>query len=388
MDGVPGGSFYSARLLIKGLIDKGYNTFILFYIKNPIMKSFLKENAKVLKPVYKKKKKILYKEDYGNKINSNKNILIKFFFEIFLKNTNRCKYIFYELYQLYYIVKTIKKNKIQIVHLNDGITTNRDGIIAAKLCGVKCIVHERKIRKYDNLDIFLSKFVNVIITISNSVYDNCLRYPINQKKLKKIYNPIKLNSFDPKKVKQIKDRNNNLPIISIIGNITPWKGQLKFLEAINIIYNTYHENKFMAMIIGGRINQEYYKKLKNYCMEKKIEKYVKFIDFVYDIENYMQACDIIVHASQKPEPFGRVVAEAISLGKIVIATNSGGPKEIIVHGKNGLLFEPQNANDLANKILDVLHGSFSVDRKKISEQVLKRFSLNRHIEKVVQHYNY
>ena len=28
MDGVPGGSFYSARLLIKGLIDKGYNTYI------------------------------------------------------------------------------------------------------------------------------------------------------------------------------------------------------------------------------------------------------------------------------------------------------------------------------------------------------------------------
>ena len=45
----------------------------------------------------------------------------------------------------YYIIKTIKKNKIKIVHLNDGITSNRDGIIAAKLCGVKCIVHERQI---------------------------------------------------------------------------------------------------------------------------------------------------------------------------------------------------------------------------------------------------
>ena len=97
MDGVPGGSFYSARLLIKGLSAKGYNAFILFYIQNPIMESFSNVNARVLRPIYKKRKRKSFGNDSRDKINSNRDILIIFFTKIISKYANKCRYIFYEL---------------------------------------------------------------------------------------------------------------------------------------------------------------------------------------------------------------------------------------------------------------------------------------------------
>ncbi len=384
MDGVPGGSFYSARLLIKGLIVKGYKVSILFYINNPIMESFSNAKARVLRPIYKKKKRKIFGNDNRDKKKPNKNIFLMYYLKIFIKIANRCIFIYYESYQFFFIFKTIKKNKIQIVHLNDCITSNRDGIIAEKLCGFKCIVHERKIRKYGRLDIFLSKFIDVVVSISNSVYENCVKYSIRSKQIIRIYNPIIKTNIDPIKVNEIREKYNNLMILSVIGNIIPWKGQLTFLQAIDIIFHQYGIKNFKALIIGGVMNHDYYQQLKNFCKDNRIEHLVEFINFITDIENYMQASDIVIHTSNKPEPFGRVVVEALVLGKKVIASDQGGPNEIIEPGKNGLLFDTQNPEELAHKIIHIFGGNFNIDGDIVAKDILERFSLDRHVEKVIR----
>ena len=384
MDGVPGGSFYSARLLIKGLIDKGYNTYILFYIQNPIMESFANSRSTVLRPIYKKRKREICKNDARDNINSNRIKLIMDYSKFFLKYANKCKFIFYEFYQVYYIVKTIKKNKIDIVHLNDGITSNRDGIIASKLCGVKCIVHERKIRQYNRFDIFISKFIDVVVAISNSVYKNCVKYSIRSKQTVRIYNPVSKTNIDPIKVKEIREKYNNLMIFSEIGNIIPWKGQMTFLQAVDIIVHRHGINNFRALIIGGVMNHDYFQKLNKFCKDNQIENFVEFINFVTDIENYMQASDIVIHTSNKPEPFGRVIVEALALGKKVIASDQGGPNEIIEPGKNGLLFNTQNPEELARKIMHIIDGKFNIDGDIVAKDILKRFSLDCHVKKVIR----
>jgi glycosyltransferase involved in cell wall biosynthesis len=51
--------------------------------------------------------------------------------------------------------------------------------------------------------------------------------------------------------------------------------------------------------------------------------------------------DVVVHAAIEPEPFGRVVLEAMALGRPVIATALGGPVEIIQDGISGFLVPPR-----------------------------------------------
>jgi glycosyltransferase involved in cell wall biosynthesis len=77
-------------------------------------------------------------------------------------------------------------------------------------------------------------------------------------------------------------------------------------------------------------------------------------DFRKDVYDVFSSLDVVVHASTSPEPFGRVIIEAMALGKPVIATALGGPLEIIEHGHNGLLIEPGDPVALAEAIITLV----------------------------------
>jgi glycosyltransferase involved in cell wall biosynthesis len=68
----------------------------------------------------------------------------------------------------------------------------------------------------------------------------------------------------------------------------------------------------------------------------------------------MAACDIICHTSRVPEPFGMVVIEAMSLGKPVIATQGGGPSEIIAGPDQGILVPPDDPAALAAALISLI----------------------------------
>ena len=72
--------------------------------------------------------------------------------------------------------------------------------------------------------------------------------------------------------------------------------------------------------------------------------------FIEDIRPYMWASDIFVLPSKKPEPFGVVLIEAMASGLASIATEAGGPIDIIKDGVNGCLVEINSAKDIAKKI--------------------------------------
>jgi glycosyltransferase involved in cell wall biosynthesis len=72
-----------------------------------------------------------------------------------------------------------------------------------------------------------------------------------------------------------------------------------------------------------------------------------------NVPEWMQAMDVVVHASER-EPFGIVVIEAMSLGKPVVATQPGGPKEIITNDFDGQLVTWNKPDELAEAILKYL----------------------------------
>jgi len=80
---------------------------------------------------------------------------------------------------------------------------------------------------------------------------------------------------------------------------------------------------------------------------------VRFAGFQSNVPEWMQAMDVIVHASDR-EPFGIVVIEAMALGKPVVAGAAGGPAEIITDGVDGALVPFGDAAGLARAILRYL----------------------------------
>ena len=76
--------------------------------------------------------------------------------------------------------------------------------------------------------------------------------------------------------------------------------------------------------------------------------------FKQDIANYVNALAIQIHASVAPEPFGRVLLEAMALEKPLVASGDGAVPEILVDGVTGFLFPPNDPDALAARLRELL----------------------------------
>jgi glycosyltransferase involved in cell wall biosynthesis len=102
----------------------------------------------------------------------------------------------------------------------------------------------------------------------------------------------------------------------------------------------------------------------------------------------MNTWDVVVHASVRPEPFGRVILEGMLLGKPVIATAAGGVPELIDDGRTGFLVPPGNASALADCLRRVL--SAPDDARAIGARARdwarQNFSLARQVSEMSEIY--
>jgi glycosyltransferase involved in cell wall biosynthesis len=64
----------------------------------------------------------------------------------------------------------------------------------------------------------------------------------------------------------------------------------------------------------------------------------------------MAVCDLVAHTSTAPEPFGRVIVEAMLCGTPVVAAQAGGAVELVEPGINGFLVPPGEPHQLAEVI--------------------------------------
>ena len=88
-----------------------------------------------------------------------------------------------------------------------------------------------------------------------------------------------------------------------------------------------------------------------------LENRVKFLGFRSDIPQLMAMCDLVAHTSTAPEPFGRVIVEAMLCGKPVVAAQAGGAMELVEDGVNGFLVTPGEPQELARVINNCLQES-------------------------------
>ena len=159
-----------------------------------------------------------------------------------------------------------------------------------------------------------------------------------------VYNGFDFNKFDRIKIEEAKAVRSQLgiedaPLVGLFSRLSYWKGQHILLEAIKEL------PQVRAILVGTALfgEEEYVGELKTLSAIPELEGRVHWLGFRDDIPTLMKACDIIVHASTEPEPFGRVIVEGQLAQKPTIATAAGGALELIEDGKNGCLFPAGDA---------------------------------------------
>jgi glycosyltransferase involved in cell wall biosynthesis len=136
-------------------------------------------------------------------------------------------------------------------------------------------------------------------------------------------------------------------VFGMFCQVLPWKGVREFAEAAISLARERGDVSFLMTGDATFSGQErYFEDIKRRVRESGFEGRILFTGFRRDVARILSCVDAVVSASIN-EPLGQTLLQAMAVGKPVIATRSGGPLEIVVHGETGLLVEPGAVQDLA-----------------------------------------
>ena len=261
-------------------------------------------------------------------------------------------------------------NKINIVHARSRAP--------AWSCYLACILTNRifvttfhgtynfknKFKKFYNSIMLRSKLT---IAGSNFIFghinENYHEFLNKKKKLRVIFRGINIDYFNQKNISILKQEklkkewnlDPNKFTILMPGRLTAWKGQEKFIEALNILLEDYNITNFQAILLGSDQGRKVYsKKLLSLVERYSLTKKIKFIDHCREMPLAYSLADVVVSASVEPEAFGRVAVESQSMGKPIIASNIGGSKETVLNKKSGFLYKHDDPRELAKNLNTVI----------------------------------
>ena len=199
--------------------------------------------------------------------------------------------------------------------------------------------------------------------IFNHINENYSEYLNKNKKLRVIFRGINVDYFNQKNISLLKQEKlkkewgleANKFIILMPGRLTYWKGQEKFIDALNILVEDYGVTNFQAILLGSDQGRKVYsKKLLSLAERYSLTKKIKFLNHCLDMPLAYSLADVVVSASIEPEAFGRVSVESQSMGKPIIASNIGGSKETILNKKSGFLYKHDDPRELAKNLNTVM----------------------------------
>lgn len=292
------------------------------------------------------------------------------------------------------VTQLIRHIKPVILHTN----TSRMHIIVSvvgRILRIPTVCHMRWIPIHSKLEVrFVSSFIKVFrpytISISNIVSTtyHLDKYSKNQTISNGVICP-QVNSDKVKTIRQQHNINNTSKVLLSIGRIEPWKGQLFVLHAVSLIKNKYPN--IVLLIVGdesfsGEAN--YKEVLTNYVETHNLTRNVIFTGHVTNPYDYMATADIIYHSSITPEPFGRVVVEAMALKKPIIASSTGGPTEIIQNGYDGILCDFKDVQKVAEHTFHLLEDSQYYQQivKNAFQSVCDKYTIDTHSKKIEDFY--
>jgi glycosyltransferase involved in cell wall biosynthesis len=195
--------------------------------------------------------------------------------------------------------------------------------------------------------------------ISRSIADDASRVLGRSIPVTVVYNGIDTARWTPRGPSLDLDRLASLPPaapgvvrVGLIATMARWKGHDVFLQAMALLQS---RPTIRGYVIGGSIyrtddSQQSVPRLREMAERLGVSNAVGFTGYVDDPVAAMRALDIVVHASTLPEPFGRVIVEAMATERAMISTATGGASELFEPERSGVAVPPGDGGALAAAI--------------------------------------
>lgn len=280
---------------------------------------------------------------------------------------------------------------VQCIHQNNGFDVS--AVLVARLLGVPILAYQRG-REWNSPAVrFVCRFVDLFLANSQATRDILLGLGIPSARIRVVYPPVDVALFSPVGSGEARQRREfevgpDQRTFGIIGSLRERKGHRVFLRAAARVMRAVPGAR--AFVIGEAAPKDaaYRQELLHLAADLGIQDRVTFTGFRSDVKELIQLLDVVAVPSVKPEPFGRVIIEAMAMGKPVVASRAGGPPEIITHEENGLLVPPHEDEPLAGAIARLLSDRefAAAVAARGQHDARRRFSLPAHVETMQEIY--
>jgi glycosyltransferase involved in cell wall biosynthesis len=233
---------------------------------------------------------------------------------------------------------------------------------AALLTGRPCILQSGGVGRPPDIVERLAYRLGPSLVIANSEFTrrSLTEAGVPAKRVVMVHRGVDLKQVQPDPESRTSVREefgipDRAPVVLMATRLQRGKGVHVFLDAAAHV--TTIDPAVCFLIVGGALfglEEHYPHQLHRQVERLKLNEAVRFAGFRSDVFRFYSAADVVVHSPIEPEGFGMVLVEAMACGKPVIASDSGGPREIVKNGVTGLLVLPGDATRLGQAILTLL----------------------------------
>lgn len=235
-----------------------------------------------------------------------------------------------------------------------------------------------RIPGYGNIDTPNSPLYHCV-TVSNWIAQYLLHTGYHFSSLQTIYPGVKVNDFCQVSLPKYE----HLRIV-YAGLLMHYKGADILLEALSIL-NTLGI-PFTATLAGGSLEPEFLQSLKDFVEVERLSDQVTFTGLLSreELKKLYADNNIWVLPSRFQEPFSIGLVEAMMSGLTIVASNTGGSPEAISHCETGLIFESENALDLADMLagLSLDQEIWEAIAKKGQQKAISNFSIENTVDQL------
>ena len=265
----------------------------------------------------------------------------------------------YDLIALFKIYRFLAKEKFDVVHTH----TSKAGLLgrfAAKLAGTPLVVHtphghifygyfrRLKTKMFIRLEKLASRMTHKIVALTDRERSDYITHKIvREGKCIVIHSGIELDRYreltieEKNKLKKEIGIPEDAMVVGTAGRLISVKGPEFMIKASQHISLESPET-YLIFAGDGPLKED----LQTLAKETGTDKNIVFLGWRDDVPRILSVFDIFLLPSLN-EGMGRVLAEAMALGKPIVASNVGGIPDLVIHGKNGYLVPPQNPEKLA-----------------------------------------
>jgi len=193
-----------------------------------------------------------------------------------------------------------------------------------------------------------NRFASLIIANSNATQAAAIAAGVRAEKIQVVYNGFDLKIYQALNASATQIRQQldlkNCFVVGHFSRLSPWKGQHVLIDALQQC-----PEEVVAVFVGDALfgEQAYVEQLQQQVKQLGLQHRIRFLGFRSDIPQLMASCDLVAHTSIAPEPFGRVIVEAMLCGTPIVAASEGGAMELVEPDKTGWLSPPGDSEKLA-----------------------------------------